>query len=373
MDLKEAIKLQELKDLMVKDLKNGNREIVLDIGLQALKISEDWQIYRDMGRSSLELQKYKDAINFFKQRLKLVAKIKDAGVLQQLWAYLNLINAQYHDKDYKAAMKTCRKLKIFNLDSENVQDVQLEMLRARFRSLMEDEMALSANKIPMVLESYLTFRFSVLICLIKTEIFIALDCSDLACNWLHAIEKILCDKQIWITADKNDALIFLCEIDISKGLEIKDTCSRSKSKIAKSCFKSEELENLKEFLVTPEISAGFLINRRLMLGIASLEYMGKNFASAGEISACQKFFKTIIRVMLPSPTCLESKVIPFINHIIENSLNEDSKKNILRCKNSIIINNHFHLAVKNLEKWQKFCEETGINRRKAISLTAYFR
>ena len=58
------------------------------------------------------------------------------------------------------------------------------------------------------------------------------------------------------------------------------------------------------------------------------EYMGKNFASAGEISASQKFFKTIIRVMFPSPLCLESKVIPFINHIIESSLNEDSKKNI---------------------------------------------
>ena len=189
---------------------------------------------------------------------------------------------------------------------------------------------------------------------------------------MGAIEKILCVKQIWITADKNDALIFLYEIDISKGLEIKDTCSRSKSKIAKSCFKSEELEDLKEFLVTPEISTGFLMVRMLMLGIASWEYMGKNFASSGEISASQKFFKTIIKVMFPSPPCLESKVIPFINHIIENSLNEDAKKNIIRCKNSIMINNHFQLGMKNLEIWQKFCEETGINRRKAIGLVAYF-
>ena len=79
MDLKEAIKLKELKDLMVKNLIHGNHELVLDIGLQALKISEDWQIYRDMGCSSLRLKKYKDAINFFKQQLKLVAKIKDVG------------------------------------------------------------------------------------------------------------------------------------------------------------------------------------------------------------------------------------------------------------------------------------------------------
>ena len=101
MDLKEAIKLQELKDLMVKKLRNGNHELVLDIGLQALKISEDWQIYRDMGRSSFQLEKYKDAIKFFKQQLKLVIKVKNAGVLQQLWAYMNLINAQCHDKDYQ--------------------------------------------------------------------------------------------------------------------------------------------------------------------------------------------------------------------------------------------------------------------------------
>ena len=373
MDLKDTIKLQELKDLMVKKLTNGDPELVLDIGLQALKISEDWQIYRDMGRSSLALKKYEDAINFFKQQLKLVAKIKDAGVLQQLQAYMNLINAQYQDKDYKAAMKTSRKLKIFNLNSENVQDVQLEMLRARFSSLVVQKRALQEDQIPMVLESYLTFRFSVLICLIKTEIFIALDCPDLACNWLDAIEKIICDKQIWITADKNDALIFLCKIDISKGLEIKASGSKSKLEIVKSCFKSEELEDLKDFLIEPEILAGSVMQRMLMLGIASWRYMGKNFASSGEISASQKFFKTIIKVMFPSPTCLESKVIPFINHIIESSLNEDSKKNIIRCKNSIIINKYFQLAMKNLKKWQKFCEETGINRRKAISLTAYFR
>ena len=245
-------------------------------------------------------------------------------------------------------------------------------VRARFSSLVEDERALWKNQIPMVLESYLTFRFSVLICLIKTEIFIALDRPDLACNWLDAIAKIICDKQIWITADKNDALIFFCEIDISKGLEIKASGSKSEPEIAKSCFKSEELEDLKDFLIEPEILAGSVMQRMLMLGIASWRYMGKNFASSGEISASQKFFKTIIKVMFPSPTCLESKVIPFINHIIESSLNEDSKKNIIRSKNSIIINKHFQLAMKNLKKWQKFCEETGINRRKAISLTAYF-
>jgi hypothetical protein len=223
------------------------------------------------------------------------------------------------------------------------------------------------NQIPMVLESYLTFRFSVLICLIKTEIFIALNSPDLACNWLDAIEKILCKKQIWITADKNDALIFLCEIDISKGLEIKASGSKSVPEIAKSCFKSEELEDLKEFLFEPEILAKFLMKRMLMLGITSWKYMDKNFASSGEISASQKFLKTIIQVMFPSPSCLESKVIPFINHIIENS-QENSKKKIIRCKNSFIINNHFQVAMKN-----NFCEATGINRRKAISLTACFR
>ena len=100
--------------------------------------------------------------------------------------------------------------------------------------------------------------------------------------------------------------------------------------------------------------------------------MGKNFASPSEISASQTFIKAIHTAMFPSPSCLEGKVIPFINHIIENSLNEDAKKNIIRYKNSIMINNNFQLAMKNLEKWRNFCEKHGINRRKAIGLAAYF-
>jgi tetratricopeptide (TPR) repeat protein len=121
MDLKKAIKHQELKDLMVKKQRNGHHELALEIGLEALKISEEWQIYRDMGCSSLKLGKFKDAIKFFKQQLKL----KDAGVLQNLWAYKNLIDAQCRTKDYQAAMKTCEKLKIFNLNSQNIQEVTL--------------------------------------------------------------------------------------------------------------------------------------------------------------------------------------------------------------------------------------------------------
>jgi hypothetical protein len=76
--------------------------------------------------------------------------------------------------------------------------------------------------------------------------------------------------------------------------------------------------------------------------------------------------------MFLSPSWLEGKVIPFINRIIENSLNDDAKKNIIRYKNSIMINKHLQLAMKNLEKWQIFCEKNGINRGTAISLAAYF-
>ena len=71
MDLKEAVKFQNLKDLMLKKQRCGNHELVLDIGLKALKISEDWIIYRVMGCSSFQLERYKDAIKFFKQQLKL--------------------------------------------------------------------------------------------------------------------------------------------------------------------------------------------------------------------------------------------------------------------------------------------------------------
>ena len=45
MDLKKAIEQQELKDLMVKKQRNSHRELALEIGLEALQISEEWQIY----------------------------------------------------------------------------------------------------------------------------------------------------------------------------------------------------------------------------------------------------------------------------------------------------------------------------------------
>ena len=81
MDLKKAIKHQELKDLMVKKQRNCHHELALEIGLEALQISEEWQIYRDMGCSSLKLGKFEDqdAFKFFKKQVKLVTKIKDVG------------------------------------------------------------------------------------------------------------------------------------------------------------------------------------------------------------------------------------------------------------------------------------------------------
>ena len=114
-----------------------------------------------------------------------------------------------------------------------------------------------------------------------------------------------------------------------------------------------------------------LLMRMVTVGIISWEYMDKNFASSGEISASQKWLKIIHTAFFSFPSCLEGKIIPFINHIIKNSVNEDAKKNIIKYKNSIMINNHLQLAMKNLEMWQRVCEANGINRRKAIGLTAY--
>ena len=68
----------------------------------------------------------------------------------------------------------------------------------------------------------------------------------------------------------------------------------------------------------------------------------------------------------------EDKVIQFINHLIETSLNEDVKKNLIRYKNSMMINSKLQLTMKKLETFKKICKKYGINRRKAIGLTAYF-
>ena len=180
MDLKKAIKHQELKDLMEKKQQKGHHELALEIGLEALQISEEWQIYRDMGCSSLKLGRFEDAIKFFKKQLKLLVKIKDAGVLQNLSAYKNLIDAQCRAKDYQAAMKTCNKIKMFNLCSQNIHDVPLKNLQLSKENMRD-------LSFQMKMERYLTYQVSVWICLSKAEIFTALDNPTLACHWLDEI------------------------------------------------------------------------------------------------------------------------------------------------------------------------------------------
>ena len=130
-----------------------------------------------------------------------------------------------------------------------------------------------------------------------------------------------------------------------------------------------------------------LVHRILTVGIVCWEYMDKNFASPHlDWESLKKLpsnlrsnlrcdnssmLKEINKAIFYSPFS-EDKVILYINHLIETSLNEDIKKKIIRYKNSMLINSKLQLTMKNLEKYQNFCEEHGINRRKAINLTAYF-
>ena len=131
-----------------------------------------------------------------------------------------------------------------------------------------------------------------------------------------------------------------------------------------------------------------LVHRIITVGIVCWEFMDKNFAlvvsksdaenlkmllseDSDSSSNNSSMLKEINTAIFYSPFS-EDKVILFINHLIETSLNEDVKKKLIRYKNSMMINSKLQLTMKNLGKYQKFCETYGINRRKAIDLTAYF-
>ena len=412
MDLKKAIKHQELKDLMVKKQGNGHHELALEIGLEALQISEEWQIYRDMGCSSLKLGNFEDAIKFFKKQVKLVTKIKDAGGLQNLAAYKNLIDAQCRAKDYQAAMKTCEKIKMFNLNSQNIHDVPLKSLQLRFSEEDMQDKDGTKDQVAANFERYLTYQVSVWICLSKAEIFTALDNPALACHWLDEIKKILCEYQTWITpkwidvnyVNEKDFEICFGEtkfsMDMDKGLtyifQRKDLASTdflvsfyySSFESIRASWLIKTLTDCGPYCTKNEGKCGHptickLVHRILTVGIVCLEYMDKYFASSHldweslkklQSNLCcenSSMLKEINKAIFYSPFS-EDKVILFINHLIETSLNEDIKKKIIRYKNSMLINSKLQLTMKNLEKYQNFCEEHGINRRKAINLTAYF-
>ena len=401
MDLKKAIKLQELKDLMAKKQQKGHHELALEIGLEALQISEEWQIYRDLGCSSLKLGRFEDSIKFFKKQVKLLTKIKDAGVLQNLSAYKNLIDAQCCAKDYQAAMKTCEKIKMFNLNSQNIHEVTL---RNGFSGIKEN-IVLSQDEVALMYQRYLTYEVSLWICLLKAEIFTALDNPTLAVPWLDGLKKILTEYQTWIdTNDDNDLLICYFEtkfsMDMDRGFTINFQWQRDFSKIIRNPIPSFGASWLVKSItdcgpyctkdvekcVQPMICK--LVHRILTVGIVCWEYMDKNFASPHVAhldseslkmlpsnlhceSENSSMLKKINKAIFYSPFS-EDKVILFINHLIETSLNEDVKKKIIRYKNSMMINSKLQLTMKKLEIFQKICETYGINRRKAINLTAYF-
>ena len=360
MDLKKAIKHQELKDLMEKKQQKGHHELALEIGLEALQISEEWQIYRDMGCSSLKLGRFEDAIKFFKKQLKLLVKIKDAGVLQNLSAYKNLIDAQCRAKDYHAAMKTCNKIKMFNLYSQNIHDVPLKNLLSRFTK--ENMQDLSFQ---MKMERYLTYQVSVWICLSKAEIFTALDNPTLACHWLDEIQKSF--QTIW-TQERMDLgpkeLLVASFQNSSREITRASWLVKSFSDCGPYCTKNEGK------LPCGQPTICKLVQRILTVGIVCWDKFGslrKNMEEKISTSTLRHINKAIFY----SPFS-EDKVMLFINHLIETSLDEDVKKKIIRYKNSMMINRKLQLTLKKLENLQNFCENHGINRRKAINLTAYF-
>ena len=365
MDLKKAIKHQELKDLMAKKQQKGHHDLALELGLEALQISEEWQIYRDMGFSSLKLGNFEDAIKFFKKQVKLLT---NAGVLENLFAYKNLIDAQCRAKDYQAAMKTCQKVKLYSLYSEDIHDVPLKNLQLRFsKENMQD--IVSQKQVAVKFERYLTYLASVWICLSKAEIFTALDNPTLACHWLAEIKEIhfrLGPKENLVSFDGTSLESTRASWLVKSITDCGPYCTKNEGKLP--CGKPIFCK---------------LVHRILTVGIVCLEYMDKYFASSHldweslkklQSNLCcenSSMLKEINKAIFYSPFS-EDKVILFINHLIETSLNEDIKKKIIRYKNSMLINSKLQLTMKNLEKYQNFCEEHGINRRKAINLTAYF-
>ena len=359
MDLKKAIKHQELKDLMAKKQQKGHHELALEIGLEALQISEEWQIYRDMGCSSLKLGRFEDAIKFFKKQLKLLVKIKDAGVLQNLSAYKNLIDAQCRAKDYQAAMKTCNKIKMFNLYSQNIHDVHLKNLQSRFTK--ENMQDLSFQ---IMMERYLTYQVSVWICLSKAEIFTALDNPTLACHWLDEILKSF--QTIW-TQERMDLgpkeLLVASFQNSSRESTRASWLVKSFSDCGPYCTKNEGK------LPCGQPTICKLVQRIHTVRIVCWEnFLDENLESLKMLPSA---LRDINKAIFYSPFS-EDKVMLFINHLIETSLDEDIKKKITMYKNSMLINSKLQLTLKKLENFQNFCEKHGINRRKAINLTAYF-
>jgi hypothetical protein len=209
----------------------------------------------------------------------------------------------------------------------------------------------------MKMERYLTYQVSVWICLSKAEIFTALDNPTLACHWLAEIKEIhfrLGPKENLVSFDGTSLESTRASWLVKSITDCGPYCTKNEGKLP--CGKPIFCK---------------LVHRILTVGIVSWEYMDKNFALEEGLKISPSIFREINNAIFYSPFS-EDKVMLFINHIIETSLDEDIKKKITRYKNSLLINSKLQLTLKKLENFQNFCEKHGIKRRKAINLTAYF-
>ena len=216
----------------------------------------------------------------------------------------------------------------------------------------------------MMMERYLTYQVSVWICLSKAEIFTALDNPTLACHWLDEILKSF--QTIW-TQERMDLgpkeLLVASFQNSSRESTKASWLVKSFSDCGPYCTKNEGK------LPCGQPTICKLVQRIHTVRIVCWEnFLDENLESLKMLPSA---LRDINKAIFYSPFS-EDKVMLFINHLIETSLDEDIKKKITMYKNSMLINSKLQLTLKKLENFQNFCEKHGINRRKAINLTAYF-
>ena len=235
-------------------LSNVELEEVLVLKKQLVVATPTDEHHLSITRTFNRLGRWAEAITHSKRGLRLCAS---GDVATPLSLYGGLIEAQVKDNCYEEAMRTFKKLKIFNLNSMNAQDVDVKTAISNARKivnlirnsshLMEDADKFDEEKKAIKIVTLLGN-----LCQWKSEIFLAFGNQKEQYNWLKVAcslynfpfeeenaDFLVCDMQI--SGDLIEriihaaCMIYVYEMQLERGSTLEERMSPSKNLLARIC------------------------------------------------------------------------------------------------------------------------------------------
>ena len=309
-------------DVPNNDLNNVELEEVLVLKKQLVVATPTDEHHLSIARTFNQLGRWAESITYSKRGLRLCAS---GDVHTALSLYGRLIEAQVNDKCYEEAMKTFKKLKKFNLNSMNAQDVNVKTAISDARRIVNLIKTHGSSYLMEHADNFDEEKKAIKIvtllgnlCQWKSEIFQAFGNQTEHYNWL----KVACSLYNFPFEEEN-ADFLVCNMQISGNL--------IERIIHGACM---------IYVYEKRLERGSTLEERMSpsknLLARICPFIGK---MNGHVDYSPFFAKSVKRFSISTENFL-----PFCDAMIfllNLGNDEETIKNLITYKNSMLINRHF--------------------------------